>query len=71
MKYAKPTFNHNQLNFDYDKLMDYDSHKIVKCNINTDGQRFYTLDINDSSYIYADSHDRNRDYRIAKLTFKK
>lgn len=71
MKTINPGFKHNQLNFDFEKLMDYDTHKIVKCNFVSDGRRWYTLDINDSSYIYNDSHERNKDYKTAKQTFTK
>ena len=67
----KKKFKHNQLNFDCEKLMSYDWHKLSKCTIVADGQRHYTIDVNDSSYFYDNSHDRNRDYQIAKQIFNK
>lgn len=69
----KRKFKHNQLNFDYDRLMRYDEYEIKKDIIppSLGNDIHFLLDINDSSYIYPNKSERDSDYKVAKITFTK
>lgn len=64
-------FDSTQLNIDFEKLKSYDNLTIYKSYVE-ELDYPYTIEVNDSSYFYANEEDRNSDYEIlySELIFK-
>lgn len=69
----KKKFKHTQLNFDYNKLMEHGEYEIKKDVIlpSAGNDIHFLLDINDSSYIYANEQERDSDFKLTKQIFNK
>jgi len=65
-----PKFSNGDLQKELEKIKRYDSLKIKKDEYKDENTTTYTVEVNDNSYLYANSKERNSDLNLLKTYFK-
>jgi len=56
-------FLNSDLSRDLEKIKDYHRPKMVKDEMENDGEDVYTIEVLDNSYFYVNESDRDEDFR--------